>query len=59
MDASKEQVANRVGVEAKVNPRTVRRYLDGFRVMPIVADAIEAAAKKLKIQLKPYRAMAK
>ena len=51
----REQLLVKIAAEANCNPRTVRRYLDGNRVMPIFEASIVAAAKKLKISLKSLR----
>ncbi len=45
-----------IAARANVNPRTVRRFLDGdTKAHPITEQAITDAAKALKIDLKPLR----
>ena len=46
----------RLALEAKCHARTVRRWLDGETVHRVTAAALEAAAKKLKIDVEPNRA---
>jgi len=55
MSMSREQSMTKIAATANVSQRTVRRYLDGDRVLPLVEDAIKRAAKTLKINLKPLR----
>ena len=41
----------RLALEVHVDPRTVRRYVDGETVLPVTANAINLAATKLRIKL--------
>lgn len=40
-----------IAFESNVSDRTVRRYMDGQNVLPVVEEAIKKAAKKLKIKI--------
>jgi DNA-binding LacI/PurR family transcriptional regulator len=52
---SKERDMTRIAVAANCSTRTVRRYMDGSRVLPVIEDAIKAAAKSLNIKLAKIR----
>ena len=52
---SRDRSTMLIAASANVSQRTVRRYLDGDHVLPIVKDAIHRAAKELKIALGPLR----
>ena len=41
----------RLAIEAKVHSRTVRRWLRGDKVQRVTAGALEAAAKKLRLEI--------
>lgn len=46
----------RLAIEARVHARTVRRWVDGGNVTRASAAQLEAAAKKLKIDVSPPEA---
>jgi DNA-binding LacI/PurR family transcriptional regulator len=43
--------AMRVAVEANCDPRTVQRFVNGDEIRPSSVERIEAAVKKLKIDM--------
>jgi len=53
---TREKAMMLIAMRANVNPRTVRRFLDGTnKSHPLTEQAIVNAAKALKIDLKPLR----
>jgi hypothetical protein len=55
---NKERDMARIAVEANCSARTVRRFLDGRRVLPAIEAAIQTAAKALRIRLVKKRTLA-
>lgn len=56
---SRDKAMTLIAARANVSARTVRRYLEGeTKPHAIVLEAIERAAKELKINLKAFKSKA-